>query len=524
MPSTEQVSQGRLAELIGSLSLATDLAAGLGLEAALRICVLATDLARDLGLQGQALSDVYYAALLRFLGCTAYAHETAALMGGDDQAALRALWLMDTGSPGQLLSFVARDLGRGTGGLDRARLAARFLADPKRASKFANAHCDLAMSLARRLGMTDQVVTSLSQLYERFDGKGTPRGLKGKDIAVPARIVQVACRVEIHRGLLGPAAATETVRKRAKGELDPKVSEAFLKRAPELLARISAASVWSEFLAAEPEPRRLVPRTQRGPIARAFAQYVDMKSPYTLSHSTGVARLVARAAANSRRMSSDVEVLSLAALLHDLGRTSVPNGIWDKEGPLNLIEQERMQQHAYQTERILNQTRLFGEAARVAGLHHERLDGSGYHRRLSAGALPFGARLLAAADAFHAMTEPRAYRAALTSAQAADELLLGARTGKFDRAAVDAVLSAASGTESRTRAWPANLSHRDVEVLCLLARGQSPKAIGATLLTPTRTVQQHLQHIYERTEISTRAGAALFAVEQQLFEGSEGRQ
>jgi ATP/maltotriose-dependent transcriptional regulator MalT len=214
----------------------------------------------------------------------------------------------------------------------------------------------------------------------------------------------------------------------------------------------------------------------------------------------------------------DPEAVRVAALLHDIGRVSVPNGIWDKPGPLNSAERERVRMHAYQGERILAQSPLLAPYAALAGRHHERLDGSGYHRGLPASALSPEARLLAAADVFHALTEERPHRPRFDPATAAALVGEEARAGRLDRASVEAVLAAAGQAFARGRGdWPAQLSEREVEVLCLVARGLSNKEIGARLFISAKTVQHHVAHVYEKTGVATRAAAALFAVEHQLL-------
>lgn len=221
---------------------------------------------------------------------------------------------------------------------------------------------------------------------------------------------------------------------------------------------------------------------------------------------------------------ADQSSVRVAALLHDLGRTSVPNGIWDKPGPLNALEWERVRLHAYQSERILARSALLESYAHVAGAHHERSDGSGYHRGIGNAGLTRPARLLAAADSYQAMTEPRAYRPARSAAEAARRLSQQAREGRLDREAVEAVLAAAGQrTATRVRGeWPAALSEREVEVLCLLARGRTNKAIAAELTLSARTVQHHIEHIYAKTGVATRAAAALFAVEHDLLQRQTG--
>jgi putative nucleotidyltransferase with HDIG domain len=332
--------------------------------------------------------------------------------------------------------------------------------------------------------------------------------------------MHVAWRAEAHRSLTGPAEAVQVVRERSGGELDPAIAAAFLGDAPALLAEAGAPSAWDAFLDAEPRPFLRYPPERAGDLAEAFAQYVDLKSPYTLGHSTGVARLAEAAAGEAGLPAPERESLRVAALLHDLGRTSVPNGIWDKPGPLNPAERERARQHAYQSERILSFSPLLEPYARIAGLHHERADGSGYHRSLAGGSISRAGRILAAADAYHAMTEERAYRPPLTPAQAGRALADEARAGRLDREAVQCVLAAAGHRhEARIRGGrPASLSEREVEVLCLLARGLSNKAIAARLVLSPRTVKNHIAHIYEKTGIATRAAAALYAVQNDLLE------
>ncbi|HEY7269001.1 MAG TPA: HD domain-containing phosphohydrolase, partial [Dehalococcoidia bacterium] len=247
----------RLAELVGGLSLATDLGAGLGMETALRTCLLAVELGRGLGVQGEALRDVYYTALLRFIGCTAYAHETAAQFGGDDLALLGALAPIDTVSAGQLFGTAFRATRQG--GLKAQLTTVVNLArDPKGGAKLAAAHCDLAVALAARLGMSEGVVAALGQIYERFDGRGSPAGLEGEQISMPACILHLAWRVEVHRAMAGPQAAIDVAVQRAGSEFDPIVVNAFLARATELLALLDGPSVWDAFLSAEPRPFELM--------------------------------------------------------------------------------------------------------------------------------------------------------------------------------------------------------------------------------------------------------------------------
>jgi DNA-binding CsgD family transcriptional regulator len=210
--------------------------------------------------------------------------------------------------------------------------------------------------------------------------------------------------------------------------------------------------------------------------------------------------------------------LRRAGLLHDLGRASVPNGIWDKPGALTDGEWERVRLHPYYSERILGRVQALKHLATLAGMHHERMDGSGYHRGSSHGEIPTSARVLAAADAYQAMTQPRPHRQALAPEQAAAELESMARAGRLDLEAARGVLTAAGHQLKPSRStWPAGLSDREVEVLRVICRGGTKKQVASLLSISPSTVDHHVRHIYEKAGVQTRAGATLFALEHDLL-------
>jgi HD-GYP domain-containing protein (c-di-GMP phosphodiesterase class II)/DNA-binding CsgD family transcriptional regulator len=524
--------ESRLVELIGGLSLATDLAAGLADETALRTCVLATQVAEALGVSGAALADVYYAALLRFIGCTAFAHETAWEYGaGDDQAFLGAMAAVDSTRSAAVVRQVIRAQPKSAGLKTRAAAVAHLVTQPQAPRWLAIAHCELAVALAGKLQMSPGVKTALGQMYERWDGKGHPRGLRGDEVCLPARVIQLAWEMVVQARLGGAAGAAAVARARRDKAFDPRVVDAFVAQAGEWLGR-RPASVWDDLLACEPAPVRRVADVGVAEVAQAFATYVDVKSPYTLGHSSAVARLaVAAARAAGIRGEAELEHLRIAALLHDLGFVSVPNGILEKPSALNAAEWERVRLHAYQTERVLSYAPCFRGFARLASSDHERLDGSGYPRGAAEAAGDRPAHLLAVADVLTALLEARAHRAAMTPDQAVKTLALEARRGTLDREAVDAVLAASglgkSGAgadadghgrgEPRLRGeGPSRLSERELEVLTLLARGLSNKQIGVELGISPKTAQHHVAHIYEKTGVSSRAAAATYAAVNEL--------
>jgi HD-GYP domain-containing protein (c-di-GMP phosphodiesterase class II) len=250
-------------------------------------------------------------------------------------------------------------------------------------------------------------------------------------------------------------------------------------------------------------------------ICRAFGEIVDIKTPLHHGHCTGVASLAAAAA---ERCGLAADELHRAALVHDLGRASVPNGVWERPGPLTWADQERMRLHAYHSERVLLRCGPLAPIAQLAGMHHERLDGSGYHRGASTASLGPAERLLAAADVRQALTEHRAHRPARTADEAADVLRAEAAAGRLDPDAVRAVIEATGGSGERVRApRPGGLTERQVEVLRLVARGLSNPAIAARLVISRRTAERHVQDVYSRIGVSSRAAAALYALEHDLL-------
>lgn len=506
-------AQFRLAEPIAALSLATDLGMGQPLEQALRTCLIALELGESVGLDGEGLSEVYYTALLRFLGCSADAHESAMLVGGDEIAFRAAAGPVLGGPQRDFAAAVMPMVGAGQGPLRRVRLVAGMMAGGREAGRAGLvAHCELAENLAQRLGLAAGVRASLAAAFEQWNGGGLPDGLAGEAIPLPARIVFVARDAEILQRERGKAIAQEAVRARRSAAYDPALADAFLRDASRIWEAAGSNSPWDEVLRREPEPRPWVPEPRIDAILATFADFADLKSPFTAGHSREVAELASAAGGEQ------ASTMRRAALVHDLGRASVPNGIWDKPGPLTDGEWERVRLHAYFSERIVGRVEALKPLAALAGMHHERLDGSGYHRGSSRAEIPPAARILAAADAYQAMTQPRPHRQALVPERAAAELESMAAAGRLDVEAVAAVLNSAGHRRSRLRpALPAGLSEREVEVLRHICRGGTKKDVAGLLSISPSTVDHHLRHIYEKVGVRSRAGATLFALEHDLL-------
>ena len=503
----------RLAELMAALSLATDLGMGQPMEQALRTCLIALGIGERLHLDSEHLGEVYYVALLRFLGCTADAHEMAQMVGGDEIALRTAIAPVLGGKPGEFMSHVLPKVGVGHGPIRRVRLVAGMLGGGEaRAREGLRAHCELAENLAQRLLLPQGVRDGLAAAFEQWNGKGLPNGTAGDAIPLSSRIVFVARDLEVLHRLGGLDQAVSAVRARRGVAYDPAVADAVLDGATKLLAAAEATSTWDEVLSREPEPRPWVPNTRLDSVLGVFADFIDFKSPFSAGHSREVSALAAAAGAD------DAVDLARAGLLHDLGRSAVPNGIWDKPGALTDGEWERVRLHPYYSERIVGRVHALKGLAVLVGMHNERLDGSGYHRGSSRNEIPTTARVLAAADAYQAMTQPRPHREALAPDQAAHELEAMARAGRLDGEAVRGVLAAAGHRAKPSRAaWPAGLSEREVEVLRLICRGGTKKQVASLLSISPSTVDHHVRHIYAKAEVQTRVGATLFALEHDLL-------
>jgi HD-GYP domain-containing protein (c-di-GMP phosphodiesterase class II) len=509
----------RLADLLAALSIATDLGIGRPPQSAMQACVLAARLAEGMGLPAPDIADIYYATLLRYIGCTAFAHEEAWAAGGDEIDARAETTRMDMLNPRELLAFQLFHVGRHRPPLQR--LAAVALGLPRTLTsgkELVASHCEVGASMARRLRMTTAVQDALQQIFERWDGKGWPKKLAGDALCLPVRFAHVATQAVAFATAEGVDVAVEVIRRRSGGMLDPSIAAAYLERGPAIHQEMAESDVWAAAVAAEPEPRRRIPEPELDDLATAFADMTDLKLSFTRGHSSGVAALATDAGRTLGLRATEVRDLRRAALFHDLGRVGIPNGIWEKAGALTFAEWEQVRLHPYHTDRILARAPALAPLAPTASMHHERQDGSGYFRQVGGSAIPLPARILAAADAYQAMTEPRPHRLALTPEAAAEELRGEGRAGRLDHEAVRAVLEAAGHrTTPRKQPLPAGLTDREVQVLRLIATGSSYRDVASELTISPRTAAHHVQHIYNKIGVSTRAAAAMFAMEHDLL-------
>lgn len=509
MPATEPPL--RLAEISAALALASDLAIGQPMEHLLRGCLAALRLGEAAGMRGEALRDVYYASLLRWVGCTAHAHEISALYG--DELAFRARFApIDVGDLPAVGREIARSAAPNRHGLGRAiAVAAAILGARADAKLNFSTSCEVNQILSARLGFGAGVREALARSFERWDGRGFPAGLGGDAIPLPMRVAQVAQDLELFERLVGVSGATARVRRGSGGAYDPRVAALAVDRAAEIVEPHGGGGAWERALASEPVPFTIIADDKLTASLEVLADFADLKSPFTAGHSRTVAALAAGAAADER------ERAQRAGLLHDLGRVAVSNDVWDRPGPLDDPAWERVRLHPYYTERLVARSPRLREIAEIASYHHERVDGSGYHRAVRGSAVPRLARILGAADVYAALCEPRAHRPAHAAEAAAGILRAEARGGRLDTDAVEAVLAAAGHRERRRRDRPSGLTEREVEVLRLVARGLRNREVAKHLVISERTVAHHVQNAYGKIGVTTRGAAALFAAQHDLL-------
>lgn len=507
----------RLAELLAGLSMVSDLGYRLPVDTAVRSCVLGTSLARRMGLSEPEVSDVFFVSLLFHVGCVAYSHETAGWFG-DDLAVNHAAIKTDITNMRDVFATLIPESTRDLPAMARLKGAATMAV---RGQAFGRAHnqasCEVARDMARRVGLRSRVSDGLYDMHEWWNGRGA-RGLRGEEITRSGRIARVATEATELISLGGADQVDVALRRRAGKTLDPAVVECLACDATELVEESTTGDPTAMVLDMEPAPVVEVSQTRLPSIASAFGDMADLKTPFTHGHSKGVARLAVGAAKRVGLDASTVALLELAGYLHDLGRIGVSNRLWEKPGALTTGEWEQVKMHSYHSERIILSTPALAPMAQIVGMHHERLDGSGYHRACRSGDINLAARLLAAADAYQAMTQHRPHRAALGPGEAADLLLGEARAGCLDPDVTAAVLDEAGQPRARPRTErPGGLSNREVEVLGLVAEGCSNPEIGRALGISRRTAEHHVQHIYTKIGVSTRAAAALFALEHDLL-------
>ncbi len=404
----------RLSEVLSGLSHALDLTEGQARGHAERSCLIGMRLAAVLGLDDEMRSSLFYALLLKDAGCSSNAAKVAALFGADDAVVKSSRRLTDTSSLSESFRHALRIAGAGSPPLTRGRHFAAVLRSGRAGARtLIELRCERGAAVVRGLGLGEVAAQAIMDVDEHWDGQGYPAGISGDQISLAGRVLCIAQTAEVFWQHGGPEAAREIARRRRASWFDPVLVDALLKLEGDEAFWDSVAM--PVVTALEPPDRVLVadaPRLDR--VAQAFASIVDAKSPYTAHHSDGVAAI---AVALARMLGLDTNTqatLRRAALLHDIGKLGVSNRILDKPGPLGPDEWETVRLHPRWSMEILAPVRAFREVARIAGAHHERLDGSGYHRGLTAQQLDSPSRILAVADVAEALCAERPYRHAFS--------------------------------------------------------------------------------------------------------------
>jgi HD-GYP domain-containing protein (c-di-GMP phosphodiesterase class II)/DNA-binding CsgD family transcriptional regulator len=506
-----------LAHWLAPLSLAADVGAALSPETGFRTALLGLRAAR-LFREKTNPAEVYFGALLRHLGCTSTAVAETRIMG--DELELRSsMALADAASPMSMLSAARRGFGSGKPARERVRRVTRFMVQaPREVPRIFRDRCEVAMHLAARLGLPAGVQHVLTESYERYDGKGAPAGRKKDAICAASRILAASEMVAMCSQLPGGAQMARDLLEHRRGtQFDPAVVDLFTAHWPDFMEEIRDR-VPERLFEAEPTVSLTIGLDEADTFAAVFADFVDIKSPYTIGHSRKVSALAHGAAREIGLPEADQKRLATAGLLHDLGRVSVSSAVWEKPGPLDDAERETVRRHAVFTESMLQKSPAWSALALLAASDHERLDGSGYPRLAYAPNAGLPARILAAADVFAALQEDRPHRRAFALDEAARMLRQEAASGRLDRAATEAVLSSQGlvARDGRPR-LPHGITERELQVLRLLACGLVDKEIAAELGISHRTVHHHNESLFQKIGVSTRGAASLFAIENGLL-------
>jgi putative nucleotidyltransferase with HDIG domain len=439
----------KMPEILSALSFALDLTEGAVPGHALRSCVLGMRIAVEARLSMEEMRDLYYALLLKDIGCSSNAARMCQIVGGDDRAIKAGVKLEDWTKPGKpklsTLKLMWNTVLPDANPLERvARIAQIGMTQHKNNEEMITLRCDRGASIVKKIGLSDATAGAVRSLDEHWNGSGYPQRLRGAEIPVLARICAIAQHLDVFASETTPQNAITVLEERSGKWFDPEL----VRIACSLHAR---QSLWVDALASTPEgtTRKLVLVMEPGnslylgpnqidEICEAFSDVVDAKSPFTYRHSMGVAAATIHIANTMGLSEERTKVVRRAALLHDIGKLRVPNSILDKPGKLTNEEFAVVKEHPALTQQILNRVPAFREMALIAGAHHEKLDGTGYPYHLDGTDLSMEARIIAVADVYAALSEERPYRESLDFAQISS-IMMKDIPGKLDQECFDAL-------------------------------------------------------------------------------------
>ncbi len=504
-------------EVFGVLSLATDFACGQPLGYGLRSAVASVALARSMGLGRDQASEAYYHGLLRYCGCTAETDRLNALFG-DEIAIRKDFAAIDPADGPELIRILMKYVGPARA--DHPPLEHgddNFHGVMGATVSVFSSHCEVAARIAERLGLPANVQNNLRQLYERWDGHGFPAGLSGEAISLPVRLVLVVQDAMSLLDIMPVERVPGIIAGRSGGPYDPAVVDAFVPQLEKLLAPLSDEEAWATAMAFDATHDTPLSDEELDGASEVIADFIDLKSPVIAGHSRAVGALTDAAAAAARMAGSDRAALRRAALWHDIGYIAIPGtSRFGATPPAEGSERSRL--HPYFAERLMQRVPGLASIGETIAEHHERLDGSGFHRGLRATDLSPAGRLLAVVEAYQSLIENRPFRVTINPKQAALKLRQSVTEGALDGEAVACVLEAAGqGSRGKKVSRVAGLTGREVDVLVHVARGGTTKEIGRELGLSPKTIDNHIQSIYGKLGVNTRGGATLFALEHGLL-------
>ena len=413
------------AHVLGALSYALDLTEGQPAGHSIRACWIAMRLGRSIGLGEADLRELYYAVLLKDLGCSSNAARVAQLFAGNDRALKHDFKLIGP-SPEDFGAFIVAEAGAQASAAEggRSAIVDNLLANAGPIMVgLIDTRCTRGADIARQLRFSDGVAAAIGGLDEHWDGSGLPHGIAGEAIPLGARIALLAQVADVFFMAEGPIAARAEVARRSGSWIDPALAAQFaaLTAEPEFWTALGSPALAAELTALEPSHQSIaVDEAYLDDIATAFGQVIDAKSPYTGGHSERVGRFADLVAAQLGLDPAARRRLARSAVLHDLGKLGVSSRVLEKPGALDADEWNQMRQHAALTTDILSRVAAFSDMAMIAGSHHERLDGKGYPLQLDASMIALETRIITVADFFDALTADRPYRAAMPVERALD--------------------------------------------------------------------------------------------------------
>ena len=421
MVAWPEVSSLDLAELMAALSRALDMTEGQPAGHCARCCFIGTRLGEALGLDAAEMRELYFTLLLKDLGCSSNAARICELYLTDDLAFKNDFKTVGDSLP-QVLRFVLGHTGLKAGMAERFRAIVNILQNGGTiARELIETRCHRGAAIARKLRFSETVASGIQNLDEHWNGGGKPLGLKGADIPLFSRIALLAQIVDVFHQSGSAATALAEVERRSATWFDPGLVDTFrtVSAAPDFWPSLADDDLPRLILSLPPaRDAAAVDDDYLDDIAAAFGEVVDSKSPYTAGHCDRVALFTDMIAEELGVSALDRRWLKRAALLHDIGKLGVSNSVLDKPGKLDDAEWEEMRRHSRYSEEILSRIVAFGAIARIGGAHHERLDGKGYPRGISAEDISFETRIVTTADFFDALTADRPYRAAMSVAKA----------------------------------------------------------------------------------------------------------